>query len=692
MSQTADFLFELGTEELPPKALLGLAEALADHLVSGLADAGLEPGEHTLYAAPRRMAVLIRDLRVMTEAQTVERRGPAVAAAFDADDQPTKALLGFARSCGAEIADLGRMETDKGSWMTYQQTKPGQAAAELIPAAIDQALAKLPIPKRMRWGAHEAEFIRPVHWAVALLGDDVVPATIMGVQTARETRGHRFHHPEAITVSRPDAYASLLADQGHVQADFDRRRHNILQQVERTAGQLGGRAIIDTGLLDEVTALVEWPVSVAGTFETEFLEVPAEALISTMQDNQKYFPLVDRNGKLMPHFITIANIDSRDVAAVRSGNERVIRPRFADAKFFWDEDRKQPLAQHLDSLKTVVFQQRLGTLFDKTVRVERLAVSIAGKLGADADLARRAARLSKCDLQSQMVGEFPELQGIMGRYLAAHDGEDTQVADALDQYYRPRRAGDDLPEGPVAQALALADRLDTLIGIFAIGQAPTGAKDPFALRRAALSVLRILIERQLDLDLVELLTEAANGLSDTVSEASDHVNGVFEFITERQRRYSLDRGIRHDVFDAVAAIGPTRPLDFEQRMAAVNAFLELSDAEALTAASKRIHNILKKQDAPIEGAVDTALLAETAEQALHERLDAVKGPVEQLLAEGHYKAALTELAQLRAAVDAFFDQVMVMSEDEALRRNRLAMLGQLSGLFMNVADLSLLNG
>ncbi|ANJ67804.1 glycine--tRNA ligase subunit beta [Halothiobacillus diazotrophicus] len=692
MSESADFLFELGTEELPPKALGRLSAALTEELLAGFTEAGLPFGGHHAYAAPRRMAVLVTDLGQSTPAQDVERRGPAVASAFDADGNPTKALLGFAKSCGVEVGDLARLDTDKGSWLVYRHTQPGRPAAEIIPAAIERALAKLPTPKRMRWGSGTAEFIRPVHWVVALHGPAVVDIEIMGLKTGRETYGHRFHHPAALVIDQPAHYAAILENKGHVLADFDERRARIQRQIETTAADLGGRARIDPDLLDEVTALVEWPVAVAGRFEESFLEVPHEALISTMQDNQKYFPLVDDQNRLLPWFITIANIDSRDPAAVRAGNERVIRPRFSDALFFWNEDRKHRLESHLDALKTVVFQQRMGTLFDKTLRVEQLAAHIAERIGADKALARRAARLCKCDLQSQMVGEFPELQGIMGRYLAAHDGEPAPVAQALDDYYLPRRAGDALPAGDVAQAVALADRLDTLVGIFAIGQAPTGAKDPFALRRAALGVLRILVEQNLDLDLKALLEEAAKGLVPAIPEAPEHVLSVFEFITERQHRYSLDRGIRADVFAAVAAVGCTRPLDFEQRMIAVNHFLTLPEAEALAAANKRIQNILKKQDQMPDGAIDAALLVEPAERTLFDMLTEITPQIGAIMAKSDYDGALTALAALRDPVDAFFDGVMVMADDPALQRNRLVLLQRIGALFLGIADLAQLNG
>ena len=692
MTENCDLLIEIGTEELPPKALKTLSEVFADEVVHGLVDAGLAPKGHQHYATPRRLAVLVQNIAPRTPEREIVRRGPAVTAAFDDEGNPSKALQGFARSCGVEIEQLSRLQTDKGTWMVYRYVEAGQDAAELIPEIVRQALHKLPIPKRMRWGAGAEEFVRPVHWVVMLLGDTVIEAEILGVPAGRETRGHRFHYPHALYIEQPADYAMLLETRGHVLADFAQRQAAIRVQVESLAHELGGRAVIEDDLLDEVTALVEWPVAVAGSFETRFLDVPAEALISTMQHNQKCFPVVDANGKLLPHFITVANIDSRDVTQVRVGNERVIRPRFADAEFFWKEDRKRKLESHLESLKTVVFQQKLGTVYDKVKRVEQLAEYIATLLNASPNLARRAALLSKCDLQTNMVGEFPDLQGIVGRYLATLEGENAEVALALDEQYLPRRAGDALPSGPIAQSLALADRIDTLVGIFTIGQGPTGAKDPFALRRAALGVLRTLIERALPLDLYDLLEYAAGILKERLPEAETQVNIVFDFMTERLRTYYLDRGIRHDVFEAVAAVRPTAPHDFDLRVRAVNAFLELPQAGALAAANKRIHNILRKQEIEVPSRIHVDHLVEPAEQALYARLQMLDSEVGPLFEVGDYTAALSRLAHLREEVDGFFDQVMVMTEDEALRNNRLALLNRLSALFLRTADLSLIAG
>ncbi|MDD2893278.1 MAG: glycine--tRNA ligase subunit beta [Halothiobacillaceae bacterium] len=688
---THDLLIEIGTEELPPKALTTLANALADGVVRRLHEAGLPPQGHIVYAAPRRLAVLVQGLAERQPDREIERRGPAVNAAFDGEGRPSKALEGFARSCGVSVNELEELATDKGAWMVYRAQQPGQSAQALIPAMLAQALDELPIPKRMRWGAGETAFVRPLHWIVLLFGSEVIEAEIYGIHTGRMTRGHRFHHPEPLSVPAPGDYALLLESTGHVVADFATRRAMIRAQVESAASELGGHAVLDDDLLDEVAALTEWPRVVTGNFEPRFLDVPKEALISTMQGNQRYFPLLDATGKLLPHFITVANIDSRDPAAVRQGNERVIRPRFSDAEFFWKEDRKQPLSANLESLKSVVFQQKLGTQFDKTERVVRLARHIAVLMNCDMELSARAALLAKCDLMSGMVGEFPELQGIMGRYLATHDGEHAEVAQALDEVYMPRRAGDELPASRVGQALALAERLDTLVGIFAIGQGPTGAKDPFALRRAALGVLRILIECGLDLDLHALLAYSAAGLQAKV-DANKIVDSVFEFMLERMRAYAQDRGIRHDVFDAVLATRPLRPMDFERRAQAVNNFIALPQAEALAAANKRISNILKKVDGELPTIINDALLLEPAERELASRVQQLEAELAPLFAAGDYAAGLSKLAHLREAVDAFFDNVMVMADDTALRDNRLALLNRMRALFLKVADISLLGG
>ena len=687
MSDRRDLLIEIGTEELPPKALLRLSQAFTEGVRKGLEQAALEFGDVHSYAAPRRLAIWIEQLASAQADREQIRRGPALTAAFDGEGNPTSGAKGFARSCGVEIEQLEKLETDKGAWLIHRALEQGRETAALIPNLVDQALAQLPIPKRMRWGAGTAEFVRPVHWVVLLFGDAVIDTEILGVKSSRETRGHRFHHPQPIYIGEPAAYAPLLETEGRVMADFATRREAIRGQVIEAGVACDGRALIDAGLLDEVTALVEWPVAVVGDFETRFLDVPSEALISTMQDNQKYFPVVDAQGKLLPHFITIANIVSRDPQEVKAGNERVVRPRLADAAFFWNQDRKQRLEARSDKLAGMVFQSKLGTLLDKQKRVAQLAGRIADLIGGERQLAERAALLAKCDLLTQMVFEFPELQGVMGAYYAQHDGEPAEVAQALDEQYRPRFAGDALPATTTGQALAIADRLDTLVGIFAIGQPPTGDKDPFALRRAALGLLRILIEGRRDLDLADLLQGAAAGFPAPL-KAHAAVESVFDFMMERLRAYYTDAGIAPEVFEAVRVQRPTRPLDFHARLHAVTEFRALPEAESLAAANKRIGNILRKTDETIPAAVETARLIDTAELDLANALDALGADVTEQFDRGDYTEGLRRLAALREPVDRFFDNVMVMTEDASLRGNRLALLQQMQGLFLRVADLS----
>jgi glycyl-tRNA synthetase beta chain len=702
MADRADLLVEIGTEELPPKALLSLSQAFTAALEAGLAEVGLAAAEIEPYASPRRLALVATAVPLRQADRVVERRGPAVAAAFDADGKPTKAAEGFARSCGVEVAALERQQTDKGEWLSFRQQEPGRDTAALLPGLIEAALAKLPIPKRMRWGAGEAEFVRPVHWVVVLLGSTPVAGEVLGVPIGAETRGHRFHHPAPLHIDAPGVYAEVLARDGRVIPSFAARREVVRVQVEEAAAEAGGRAHIEPDLLDEVTALVEWPVAVSGAFEAKYLDVPQEALISTMQDNQKYFPVLDTQGRLTRHFVTVSNVESRDVDRVREGNERVIRPRFADAEFFWNQDRRHPLASRREQLKDVVFEKRLGTLHDKSERLARLARTLAGLMRVDEREAVRAAELSKCDLMTLMVYEFTDLQGIMGRYYARHDGEPAAVAIALDEQYLPRFAGDALPSGGVGQVLALADRLDTLVGIFAIGQRPTGTKDPYGLRRAALGVLRILIEQDLDLDLMDLLIESARGYDGVLWTLPKHADNsdpefrkveavvidVFDYVLERLPSHYAEQGIAGDVVEAVLARRPTRPLDIDRRVQAVARFRELPEAGALAAANKRIANILKQVEGEDVGAVDAKRLAEPAEQRLHEAVEALREEVESSLDAGDYEPALARLAALREPVDGFFDEVMVMAEDAAVKRNRIALLKGLADLFLRTADLS----
>ena len=687
MSTSSDLLVEIGTEELPPTALHSLCTAFAESLGRLLTEHHLAHADSKGYAAPRRLAVLIRDVPANQPDREVVRRGPALTAAFDEDGIPTSPAEGFARSCGVPVAELDQLETDKGSFLARRSVEAGQPATAIIPELVERALKGLPIPRRMRWGAGTVEFVRPVHWVLLLLGDQVVEADILGVRSGGTTRGHRFHCNKTLAISHPSDYLQTLEQPGHVLADMDRRREAIRTQIIEAGAALGGTTSIDADLLDEVTALVEWPVAITGTFEEHFLEVPAEALVSSMQDHQKFFPVVDGNGTLLPYFITVANIASSDPRQVQAGNERVIRPRLKDAAFFWDQDRKVALESRAERLAGVIFQQQLGSLADKQQRIARIATRIAEAAGFNTEQVQRAAALCKCDLLTSMVYEFPELQGIMGRYYARHDGEPVEVAAALDEQYQPRYAGDDLPSTATGQAIAIADRLDTLAGIFAIGKPPTGDKDPFGLRRAALGVLRIIIERRLDLDLRTLIDTAVQGMPDGLNTATVSA-AVFAFMMERLRGYYLDNDYDIDVFESVLARHPSQPLDFDQRMAAVKAFRNLPESASLAAANKRIGNILRKADSDIPDAYAGELLREDAEQALASAVSDLDNTVSPMLEKRDYTNALCKLAALQAPVDRFFDDVMVMDEDTALRANRLALLSTLSKLFLQVADIS----
>lgn len=685
MSQ--DLLIEIGTEELPPKSLKNLSEAFEQGVLNAMNQAELSFKDCRRFATPRRLALLIKNVAESTADKKISKRGPALQAAFDDEGCPTKAAEGFARSCGVMVEDLETLDTNKGSWLIFQTEQKGQTVNKLIPDIVKHALDQLPIPKRMRWADLDAQFVRPVHWVVMLYGDNVIDAEILSVKSGRDTRGHRFHYPQPIPIPNPADYEMLLETTGKVIADFDRRRQTVKAQVEKAALKLNGIAVINYNLLDEVTAMVEWPVAVAGNFEKRFLDVPSETLILTMDTNQKYFHLLDEDGNLLPHFITISNIESSDMEQIRHGNERVIRPRFSDAEFFWNQDKKQRLDQHLQTLKTVVFQHKLGSLYDKTERIVKLAKYIAKQMGANQADVQRAAELCKCDLMTEMVGEFPSLQGIMGRYYALHDNEKPEVADAINQHYRPRFAGDHLPDSAVSQAVALADRLDSLLGIFAIGQIPTGDKDPYALRRAALGVLRILIEQKVNLDLADLLQQTAASF-DKKLNTKDAIQPVMEFIFERLHAYYQDKGIPTDVLDAVSSLKPTSPVDIDKRLLAVNAFRKLPEAESLAAANKRIGNILKKIKGKIPSKLDMALFDKNEEKDLFNLLTVLSGEIDPLLADRKYEATLKNLARLREPVDAFFDNVMVMADDEQVKNNRIAMLNQLHSLFLKVADIS----
>ncbi|MBV2130249.1 glycine--tRNA ligase subunit beta [Arsukibacterium indicum] len=680
-----DFLVEIGTEELPPKALKTLATAFADNIAAELAKQELNHDDIVWYAAPRRLAVRVNGLAASQSDKVVEKRGPAIAAAFDADGKPTKAAQGWAAGCGISIEEAERLETDKGAWLLHKQLQKGQNTTDLLADVIKTALAKLPIARPMRWGNSDAEFIRPVHTIVMLYGNEVVPATILGRSSSNKSYGHRFHAPALVEIANADAYLPTL-QQAYVVADYQQRKATIAQQVKATADSLNATAQMDDALLEEVASLVEWPVILVGSFEESFLQVPAEPLISTMKDNQKYFPLLDKQGKLINKFIFVTNIESKDPQQIISGNEKVVRPRLADAEFFFKTDRKTKLEHRLDSLKTVLFQQQLGTLAEKSERISKVAGFIAAKIGADQAAAERAGLLSKTDLMTNMVGEFPEVQGIMGMHYARLDGEDEAVALALNEQYMPRFAGDQLPSRQEGASVAIADKLDTLVGIFGIGQTPKGDKDPFALRRAAIGALRIMVEKQLPLDLVDIIAFSQQTFGNKLTNAKV-AEEVLDFMLGRFRAWYQDEGYSVDVIQAVLARRPTSPSDFDKRVSAVAEFSKLDAAAALAAANKRVANILAKVTDDIPVQVSTNLLQESAEQALYQAITAEHA----YQAEGHsYRDSLAHLAGMRSVIDSFFDQVMVNADDNAVRFNRLALLQQLRELFLQVADISVL--
>ena len=685
---TQNFLVEIGTEELPPKALKTLATSFADNVEAELNQAGLTFDKIEWFAAPRRLAVKVLNLATQQPSKEIEKRGPAVSAAFDAEGKPTKAAEGWARGCGITVEQAERIATDKGEWLVHRAKIEGQPTKNLLNDIVANALAKLPIPKPMRWADKTVQFIRPVHTVTMLLGDELIEGEILGVASARTIRGHRFLGEKEFEIQHADQYPQLLREKGAVVADFNERKAEILAKSQAKATALGGVADIEESLLEEVTSLVEYPNVLAAKFEERFLAVPAEALVYTMKGDQKYFPIYDKEGKLLPHFIFVSNINPEDPTAIIEGNEKVVRPRLTDAEFFFKTDLKQKLVDRLPRLETVLFQQQLGTLKDKTDRIEQLAGEIAKQIGADEAKARRAGLLSKCDLMTNMVFEFTDTQGVMGMHYARHDGEDEEVAVALNEQYMPRFAGDELPKSLVASVVALADKFDTLTGIFGIGQAPKGSADPFALRRAALGALRIIVEKNLPLDLEDLVKKSAALFGDKLTN-QNVVADVVDFMPGRFRAWYQDEGIAVDVIQAVLARRPTRPADFDARVRAVSHFRTLDSAEALAAANKRVSNILAKADAAI-GEINLTACVEPAEKALAEAVLALRTEVQPLIAQGDYTAVLDKLANLRAPVDSFFDNVMVNAEDPALRQNRLAILNTLRGLFLQVADISVL--
>ena len=688
-----DFLVEIGTEELPPKALRPLMEAFGENLAAAIDEALLSRGSVHTYASPRRLAVLVEKLAAKQDDREVDQKGPPVTVAFDDDGKPTPAATAFANKCGVTVEQLGREQTPKGEWLSFRSLEPGKTAAELLPQMIDRALAALPIPRRMRWGAGDAEFVRPIHWVVLLHGEDLIDAPVMGIRAGRESRGHRFHSSGPISITKPGDYLASLEKDGYVIADFMRRRDLVREGVNEAAEQSGGHIVDGESLYDEVTALVEWPVPIVGAFDEMYLDLPREVVVSTLTGHQRYFPVADDNGKLLPHFVTVANIESKDPEQVIEGNERVVRPRLADAAFFWNSDRKASLASREEILRDVVYQQGLGSLFDKSQRVGRIAAWLASALDVDASAVERAATLGKCDLVTGMVGEFPDLQGTMGRYYALSDGEPGAVADAIAEQYLPRFAGDELPESRAGQLLAVADRMDSLAGIFSIGKKPTGNRDPFGLRRAALGVVRILIERGIDVDLKALIAKAVAEQPAAAAHSEEVTADLYAFISERLRRYFLDRDthLAVETFDAVMVRHPASLVDFDRRLAAVQTFSRLEQAESLAAANKRIANILRKAGDPVGLTVKDKLLEPGAELTLHNALRNSREKVLPMLEQRRYAEILNELADLRDPVDRFFDDVMVMADDETVRNNRLALLGELRALFLDVADISRLS-
>lgn len=690
---TNDLLFEIGVEELPAGSVQPMAAHLAGQLTKSLQEGGFinAGAQCRQFATPRRLAVLVADVAERQEDQSVEKRGPAVASAFDAEGKPTKALQGFAKSCGVSPDELERVATDKGEWLVFRTVASGQTLAEFLQEALPAIIKQMPSPRRMRWSDGDAEFIRPVRSIVVLHGTSVLPLELLGQSAGNEITGHRFHAPGPHIIKQAAEYESLLKNDAHVVASFDERRRMVAEQVEACAKKAGAQVVMDAALVDEVTALVEWPVAISGSFDDHFLSLPKEALIQTMEENQKYFALIDGDGNLKPGFVTVSNIDSKNFETVVTGNERVIRPRFEDTLFFWEKDSREPLEARLPMLEKVLFQEKLGSVLDKTRRLQSLSKYMAHELNADEQQAERAAMLSKCDLVTDTVGELAKMQGIAGQYLAAADGEPAEVCLALREQYYPLKAGGSLPQTPLGQVLALAEKTDTLVGIFGIGQKPSGAKDPFALRRSAVGLLRILIECELSLDVRKLFAHSATTFGDKLesgNEGEQALDDTVNFVMERLRSYYQDRGESHDVVDAVMAKGITDPLDFDRRVQAIRDFRETDAAESLSAANKRIQNILKKAEVDVPDSLREDRLAEPAEKNLAANLEDVRGELVPKFEQGNYIDAMRSTAKLRESVDEFFDSVMVMVDDKDLQTNRLALLKQVGELCSRTADLS----
>lgn len=692
MAKTQDFLVEIGTEELPPGDLQNLTNAFANGLKQCLLENKIEFAADQIktFATPRRLAVLISHVSEQQPEQLVERRGPAFTAAFNPDGSPTKAAIGFADSCGVDFKQLTTQETDKGKWLFFSQTVAGKKTIDLLPQFVEKSLAELPIKKRMRWGNGEYSFVRPVHWVLMLFGKQIVPTKIFGIAAGNVTYGHRIHHPQPIKISAPQDYAQTLEKSGYVIADFEQRREKIEQQTFDLCAQQNGVPVIDQSLLDLVTGLVEYPVALLATFDADFLRVPKECLISAMQDHQKCFPMLDRSEQLLAKFVLISNLDSTDPKTVVRGNELVMHARLADAKFYYDVDRQRTLLSRVDSLKNIVYQKQLGSLYEKVLRIENLSSHIAQKISADITQTKRAAQLCKCDLVTNMVYEFPELQGIMGYYYALHDGESTAVATALKDYYLPKTAQDNLPSDPISIALALADRIDALVGMFGIGNIPTGEKDPYALRRQALAVLRIMIEKNINLDLKDLFAQALTSYTVTIKDNTDE---LLNFCFDRLKAWYLANNVPAKTFAAVVANMPSNPLDFHQRLNAVTKFQTLPAAESLAAANKRVQNILEKSALPaanVNEEINAQLITSAEEKQLFNDLQNKESEIKPLMQKSDYTAVLQSLATLQAPINNFFDHVMVMVDDQQVRNNRLHLLQRLRNLFLQVADISLL--
>lgn len=685
MRDTQHLLFELGCEELPPASLRKLSDALLTNIQQGLTQADLTFAASTAYATPRRLAVLVRDLVGAQDDKNIEKRGPAIQAAFNAEGEPSKACQGFAKSCGTTVDQLSTIKTEKGEWLSFTQAIEGRSSIELVPEIITKSIAQLPIAKRMRWGASNTEFVRPVHWAVLMYGKNIINTEILGLNTGNITYGHRFHAPEAITIDAPENYAQTLFDSGKVIVDFAQRMNIIRDAANSAASAVGGIAHIEEDLLAEIAALNEFPVPITGNFDKRYLNLPPEVLITTMQINQKYFPVKNAQEELLAHFITFSNIASNKPLSIQQGNERVIMPRLADAEFFWDQDRKLRLEERTGQLASIIFQKKLGTLRDKSLRVEKLAEFIANSLQIDSDLPTRAAKLAKTDLVTNMVEEFASLQGLMGRYYALADGENPEVAQAIEEQYYPKGSGSTTATTETGQILSIAEKIDTLTGIFSAGLIPSGDKDPYALRRAALGTLRTIIENQLELNLIECLDFALQQYTHEF-DIEETRSQLIAFIYERLKGYSLDQGYIADEFAAVFTILPPKPYDFQRRLQAVQTFRALPEAESLAAANKRIANILRKSDNEAFDSIGE--LVESAEITLLASAQQAEKDVAPLLAAADYQAALNRLASLRADVDLFFDDVMVMCDDPVLRANRLALLSKLAKLFLQIADIS----